>query len=91
MSLVHVFGSHLGAIGSLSQVHRGSPPFSFALIVFVVSFIGFGRFHLGPFAFIGSLTVYKRYAFLSLKCCIICMFILLSICLYQRFWVPKIL
>jgi len=40
----------------------------------IFAFIDYARFRLGRFAFTGSsLTVYKRYVFLSLKCCIICM------------------
>jgi len=54
----------------------------------IFAFTGFGRFHLGPFTFIGFvLIVYKSYVFLSLKCCIICTLGLLSVLLYHKFWV----
>jgi len=85
---------------SLSLVHHMliSPTFlrSHCLcgfIYFIFAFSGFGRFNLGPFAFISfALIVYKRYVFLSLKCCSIsCMLGLLSVCLYHKFWISKIL
>ena len=57
------------------------------------AFSGFDRIYLGPFAFTGfALTVSKRYVFLYLKyCCIICMSGVLSVWLYHRFWVSRIL
>ena len=98
VSLVHMSGSRLGAIGLLFDLTLTStscvvlPHFSLlSLFVWFHSLVlvDFIWVHLCSLVLLSPCT--RGMFSVSLKCCIICMFGLFYVCLYHKFWVSKIL